>query len=57
MRRTRDVTQPDGTIKKVKDEAMDNRVAKELYYSGIIDTLSEVSDELVNATAGSGIPQ
>lgn len=57
MRRTRDVMQPDGTIKKVKDEAMDNRVAKELYYSGIIDKLSEVSDELPNASVGSGIPQ
>ena len=57
MRRTRDVRQPDGTIKKVKDEAMDNRVAKELYYSGIIDKLSEVSDELPEATAGSGVPQ
>lgn len=57
MRRTRDVKQPDGTIKKVKDEAMDNRVAKELYYSGIIDKLSEVSDELPNASVRSGIPQ
>ena len=57
MRRTRDVRQPDGTIKKEKDEAMDNRVAKELYYSGIIDKLSEVSDELPEATARSGVPQ
>ena len=57
MRRTRKVRQADGCLKDVVDEAMDNRVAKELYYAGIISNLSEVSDVLTEATAGSGVPQ
>jgi len=57
MRRTRKVRQADGSLKDVVDEAMDNRVAKELYYAGIISNLSEVSDVLTEATAGSGVPQ
>ena len=37
---------------------MDNRVAKELYYSGLISSLSEVSDQLPLANAAqAGIPE
>ena len=36
---------------------MDNRVMKELYYSGIIENRSEVSSVLPKATAGSGVPR
>ena len=37
---------------------MDNRVAKELYYSGLITGLSEVQNELPLADANvAGIPQ
>jgi hypothetical protein len=37
---------------------MDNRVAKELYYAGLITSLDDVSSELPLATAkNSGIPQ
>lgn len=38
-------------------EGMDNRVAKELYYAGLIDSLADVSEELPLATSrNSGIP-
>ena len=41
-----------------RTEGMDNRVAKELYYAGLITSLDDVSSELPLATAkNSGIPQ
>jgi len=37
---------------------MDNRVAKELYYAGLISNLSDVSDQLPLANAAqAGIPE
>lgn len=36
---------------------MDNRVAKELYYAGLIKSLDEVSSWLPLATSASGVPQ
>lgn len=37
-------------------EGMDNRVAKELYYAGLIDSLADVKGILPLATSGSGVP-
>lgn len=43
---------------KKKTAGMDNRVAKELYYSGLIKSFSEVSDVLPLGSAdGSGVPK
>jgi len=43
---------------KKKTSGMDNRVAKELYYSGLIKNFSEVSDMLPLGSAdGSGVPR
>jgi len=36
---------------------MDNRVAKELYYAGLIDNMSEVKSVLPNADYRSGVPK
>jgi hypothetical protein len=37
-------------------EGMDNRVAKELYYAGLIDSLADVKAQLPLATSRSGVP-
>tara|TARA_B100000212_G_scaffold331211_1_gene298198 strand:+ start:66 stop:2030 length:1965 start_codon:yes stop_codon:yes gene_type:complete len=57
MRRTM-VTGTDKNGKPIKEitRGTDNRVAKELYYAGIISSLEEVKDELPKADKDAGIP-
>lgn len=57
MRRTM-VTGTDKNDKPIKEytRGTDNRVAKELYYAGIISSLEEVKDQLPKADKDAGIP-